>query len=82
MGHSAAVWDQRAAIEVTKDWNEIDQVMLRSPRGASARFPSVRCKKNFRLTELIGVILNHITSAAGTEFFDLFATANWVATEE
>ncbi|KAI3866678.1 hypothetical protein MKX03_030564 [Papaver bracteatum] len=37
MGHSAAVWDQRAAIEVTKDWNGIDQVVLRSPRGASAR---------------------------------------------
>nr|DAD19127.1 TPA_asm: hypothetical protein HUJ06_020590 [Nelumbo nucifera] len=37
MGHSAAVWDQKAAIEVTKDWNGIDQVVLRSPRGASAR---------------------------------------------
>ncbi|XP_043687381.1 putative glucose-6-phosphate 1-epimerase isoform X2 [Telopea speciosissima] len=37
MGHSAAVWDQRAAVEVTKDSNGIDQVVLRSPRGASAR---------------------------------------------
>ncbi|KAF5177058.1 Glucose-6-phosphate 1-epimerase [Thalictrum thalictroides] len=38
MGHSsAAVWDQRAANEITKDWNGIDQVTLRSPRGASAR---------------------------------------------
>lgn len=37
MGHSAAVWDQRLAFEVTKDWNGIDQVVLRVPRGASAR---------------------------------------------
>ncbi|KAK6918273.1 Aldose 1-/Glucose-6-phosphate 1-epimerase [Dillenia turbinata] len=37
MGHSAAVWDYKAAVEVTKDWNGIDQVMLRSPRGSSAR---------------------------------------------
>ncbi|KAL5708893.1 glucose-6-phosphate 1-epimerase [Ranunculus cassubicifolius] len=38
MGHSSgAVWDQRAAIEITKDWNGIDQVTLRSPRGALAR---------------------------------------------
>ncbi|XP_022858801.1 putative glucose-6-phosphate 1-epimerase, partial [Olea europaea var. sylvestris] len=37
MGHSAAVWDHRAAIEVTKDWNGIDQVVLRNPQGASAR---------------------------------------------
>uniref|UniRef100_A0A5B7C8S9 glucose-6-phosphate 1-epimerase n=1 Tax=Davidia involucrata TaxID=16924 RepID=A0A5B7C8S9_DAVIN len=37
MGHYAAVWDHRAAIEVTKDWNGIDQVMLWNPLGASAR---------------------------------------------
>lgn len=37
MGHSAAVWDHRTAIEVTKDWNGIDQVVLRNPQGASAR---------------------------------------------
>ncbi|XP_010251544.1 PREDICTED: putative glucose-6-phosphate 1-epimerase isoform X1 [Nelumbo nucifera] len=37
MGPSAEVWDQRTAIEVTKDWNGIDQVLLRTPRGASAR---------------------------------------------
>ncbi|KAJ4954881.1 hypothetical protein NE237_011664 [Protea cynaroides] len=37
MGHSAAVWDQRAAVEVVKDWNGTDQVVLRSPRGACAR---------------------------------------------
>ncbi|XP_043715718.1 putative glucose-6-phosphate 1-epimerase [Telopea speciosissima] len=37
MGHSAAVWNQRDAVEVTKDWNGIDQVVLRSPRGAYAR---------------------------------------------
>ncbi|GMH00446.1 hypothetical protein Nepgr_002285 [Nepenthes gracilis] len=37
MGHSAAVWDYRAAIEVTRDWNGIVQVVLRSPQGASAR---------------------------------------------
>ncbi|XP_059651296.1 putative glucose-6-phosphate 1-epimerase [Cornus florida] len=37
MGHSAAVWDHRAAIEMTEDWNGIQQVLLRNPRGASAR---------------------------------------------
>jgi len=37
MGHSAAVWDFRAATEFTKDWNGIDQVVLRTPQGASAR---------------------------------------------
>ncbi|KOM55722.1 hypothetical protein LR48_Vigan10g161400 [Vigna angularis] len=37
MGHSAAVWDYRAATEITKDWNGIDQVLLRTPRGSSAR---------------------------------------------
>ncbi|XP_058758117.1 putative glucose-6-phosphate 1-epimerase [Vicia villosa] len=37
MGHSAAVWDFRAATELTKDWNGIDQVVLRTPLGASAR---------------------------------------------
>lgn len=37
MGHSAAVWDQRMDFEVTKDWNGIDHVVLKVPRGASAR---------------------------------------------
>ncbi|KAJ6710367.1 GLUCOSE-6-PHOSPHATE 1-EPIMERASE [Salix koriyanagi] len=37
MRHSAAVWDYRAAIEHTKDWNGMDQVVLRNPQGASAR---------------------------------------------
>ncbi|KAG8663738.1 hypothetical protein MANES_01G249800v8 [Manihot esculenta] len=37
MGHSAALCDHRAAIEITKDWNSIEQVVLRNPQGASAR---------------------------------------------
>ncbi|KAI4369853.1 hypothetical protein MLD38_018254 [Melastoma candidum] len=37
MGHSAAVWDCRAVVEITRDWNGIDYVTLRSPLGASAR---------------------------------------------
>ncbi|KAL2468974.1 Galactose mutarotase-like superfamily protein [Forsythia ovata] len=37
MGHSAAVWDHKAAIELTKDGNGIEQVVLRNPQGASAR---------------------------------------------
>ncbi|KAK4411473.1 putative glucose-6-phosphate 1-epimerase [Sesamum angolense] len=37
MGHSAAVWDHRASLELTKDWNGIEQVVLRNPQGASAR---------------------------------------------
>lgn len=37
MGHYAAVWDHKAATEMTKDWNGIDQVFLRNPHGASAK---------------------------------------------
>ncbi|OAY78202.1 putative glucose-6-phosphate 1-epimerase [Ananas comosus] len=37
MGHSTTIWDQKSEFEVIKDWNNIDQVVLRSPRGASAR---------------------------------------------
>lgn len=37
MGHSAAVWDSRMAFEKTKDWNGIDQIVLRNPQGASAK---------------------------------------------
>ncbi|GKU87992.1 hypothetical protein SLEP1_g2310 [Rubroshorea leprosula] len=37
MRHSAAVWDYRAATEITKDWNGIDQVVLRNPQGASVK---------------------------------------------
>ncbi|CAM8981506.1 unnamed protein product [Rhodiola kirilowii] len=37
MGQSVAVWDNQAAMEIVKDWNGIDQVVLRNPQGASAR---------------------------------------------
>ncbi|XWS50050.1 hypothetical protein CRYUN_Cryun12cG0054900 [Craigia yunnanensis] len=37
MNYSGAAFDQKAAVEVTKDRNGIDQVVLRNPRGASAR---------------------------------------------
>jgi len=37
MGHSAPVWDHKAAVGLTKDWNGIDQIVLRNPQGASAR---------------------------------------------
>lgn len=37
MGYSAAVWDCKAAVEMTKDWNGIDHVVLRGPQGASVR---------------------------------------------
>ncbi|GMY30477.1 putative glucose-6-phosphate 1-epimerase [Fagus crenata] len=37
MNHSGAESDKRAAVEVTRDKNGIDQVVLRNPRGASAR---------------------------------------------
>ncbi|CAN6443847.1 unnamed protein product [Victoria cruziana] len=33
MGHC----DQRPSVEVARDWNGVDQIMLREPRGASAR---------------------------------------------
>lgn len=35
MGQFSAVWDHRAAIEMTKDWNGNDQVLLRNLHGAS-----------------------------------------------
>ncbi|CAH1416432.1 unnamed protein product [Lactuca virosa] len=37
MGHSAAIWDSKLATERVKDWNGIDQIVLRNPQGASAR---------------------------------------------
>eukprot|EP00262_Sarcandra_glabra_P000343 TRINITY_DN103_c1_g6_i1.p1 TRINITY_DN103_c1_g6~~TRINITY_DN103_c1_g6_i1.p1 ORF type:complete len:319 (+),score=52.05 TRINITY_DN103_c1_g6_i1:525-1481(+) len=37
MGHSTAVCEQRAVIDVSKDWNGIDQITLRVSRGASVR---------------------------------------------
>ncbi|XP_028069816.1 putative glucose-6-phosphate 1-epimerase isoform X3 [Camellia sinensis] len=37
MNHSAVAGDRREAVEVTKDRNGIDQVVLRNPRGASAQ---------------------------------------------
>ncbi|GER49767.1 galactose mutarotase-like superfamily protein [Striga asiatica] len=37
MGHPAAVWDHKTSLELTKDWNGIEQVVLRNPQGASAR---------------------------------------------
>ncbi|BBG97620.1 Galactose mutarotase-like superfamily protein [Prunus dulcis] len=33
----AADWDYRAAIEITKDWNGVEQVLLQNQQGASAR---------------------------------------------
>lgn len=40
MNHSGAESDKRTAVEVTKDKNGIGQVVLRNPRGASARVRS------------------------------------------
>lgn len=37
MEHSVVVCDQEGSSEITKDWNGIDQVLLRNPHGASAR---------------------------------------------
>lgn len=37
MDHSMTVWDQRSDLEFTKDWNGIDHVTLKAPRGASAQ---------------------------------------------
>ncbi|KAG7583688.1 Galactose mutarotase-like domain superfamily [Arabidopsis suecica] len=37
MGHYATVWDQKEASEIIKDWNGVDQVLLRNPHGASAK---------------------------------------------
>lgn len=42
MGHYAAVWDHKAATEITKDWNGIDQLVLRNPHGASLVSPQIR----------------------------------------
>uniref|UniRef100_A0A0E0D6H2 Glucose-6-phosphate 1-epimerase n=1 Tax=Oryza meridionalis TaxID=40149 RepID=A0A0E0D6H2_9ORYZ len=37
MGHYTNLTDPRTELEVVRDWNGIDQVVLRSPRGAYAR---------------------------------------------
>jgi glucose-6-phosphate 1-epimerase len=37
MGQYATVWDQKEASEIIKDWNGVDQVLLRNPHGASAK---------------------------------------------
>ncbi|XP_048421995.1 LOW QUALITY PROTEIN: putative glucose-6-phosphate 1-epimerase [Pyrus x bretschneideri] len=37
MEHSAGEWQHRAAIEITKDWNGVEQVVLQNQQGASAR---------------------------------------------
>ncbi|KAJ3695186.1 hypothetical protein LUZ60_000563 [Juncus effusus] len=37
MGHLARNWDRKSEFEITKDWNGIDQVVLRVPCGASVR---------------------------------------------
>ncbi|KAL4376491.1 hypothetical protein GQ457_02G001010 [Hibiscus cannabinus] len=37
MGHSAAVWDYKAATEITKDCDGFYKVLLRNPRGSSAK---------------------------------------------
>lgn len=69
MGHSATVWDQRMDFELTKDWNGVDQVVLRVPRGASARVrfptlllrlkPPLYCAKayRFRYVYIYGLFL-------------------------
>lgn len=50
MGHSAAVWDSQAAVEIVKDLNGVDQVVLRNPQGASVRVSY--CKALLLLTLL------------------------------
>ncbi|KAE8726119.1 putative glucose-6-phosphate 1-epimerase [Hibiscus syriacus] len=37
MGHYAAVWDRKAATEITKDCDGFYKVLLKNPRGASAK---------------------------------------------
>lgn len=37
MWHSAGEWEHRVAIEITKDWNGVEQVVLQNQQGASAR---------------------------------------------
>ncbi|KAE8723285.1 putative glucose-6-phosphate 1-epimerase [Hibiscus syriacus] len=37
MGHSAVVWDHKAATEITKDCDGFYKVLLKNPRGASAK---------------------------------------------
>lgn len=57
MDHSAADENHRASVEITKDDNGIPQVLLRSPRGASARISlhggQVRSWKTERGEELL-----------------------------
>lgn len=53
MGHSATVWDyNKAANEMTKDWNGIDQVVLKSPLGGSAKVSNNNNNYNNKWVEL------------------------------
>ncbi|XP_058730136.1 uncharacterized protein LOC131626478 isoform X3 [Vicia villosa] len=59
MGHYAAVWNFRAAAELTKGWNGIDQVVLRTPQGTLARVVLTKDVKD-DLAEELGVAVEEI----------------------
>jgi hypothetical protein len=40
MGHPATNLDRNSEFEVVKDWNGIDQILLKVPSGASVRVSS------------------------------------------
>lgn len=57
--------EQRAGVEVTKDKNGIEQVVLRSPRGASARV------RSFNLDSLFDWLLHFDSFSFRKPFFSL-----------
>ncbi|BAS95407.1 Os05g0569400 [Oryza sativa Japonica Group] len=70
MGHYTNLTDPRTELEVVRDWNGVDQVVLRSPRGAYARVSlhggQVLSWRNDRGEELL------FTSSKVTFFFFQF----------
>jgi len=47
MGRFVNSMDPRSGLEVIRDWNGVAQVVLRSPKGASARVRTTDCDSTF-----------------------------------
>ncbi|URE09765.1 Aldose 1-epimerase [Musa troglodytarum] len=79
MGHSATAWDQNSVLEVVKDWNGIDQVVLRVPRGASAQVSlhggQVVSWKNERVKNSCSLAARHELWSIEMIFIDSFVQA-------
>uniref|UniRef100_A0A0E0HIN9 glucose-6-phosphate 1-epimerase n=1 Tax=Oryza nivara TaxID=4536 RepID=A0A0E0HIN9_ORYNI len=86
MGHYTNLTDPRTELEVVRDWNGVDQVVLRSPRGAYARVSlhggQVLSWRNDRGEELLftsskcsatGILFHGSFTGLNTQFLDVQA---------